>query len=182
MRRRASTVPRCGQATVDERRRARRAAHTARTSPAARRCSEMPAVAPAIGGKRCRERPEGGDERADQAVAREGRRALAVADDARQHRVLERQEHAHVAARRIERADKGDEQQRPEVGEPRRSRARSRPSAQRRRAAASGSGSGGRAGRRPASAGRNRTASPSQECPPAAGRSPAPADRAAAAG
>ena len=51
----------------------------------------------------------------DQRVAREHRRALPVVDDAREHRMLHGQEHADVAARRIERADDRDHEQRPQL-------------------------------------------------------------------
>ena len=51
---------------------------------------------------------------ADEAVAGEDRRARLVRGQLREQRVLERQEDADVAARGIERADEGDEQQRPE--------------------------------------------------------------------
>ena len=83
-----------------------------------------------------RQRADRADQRADEAVAREDRGALAVVDDVREHRLLERQEHADVAARWIERADDGDEQQRPEIGDDARSPSRSPPSARSPRAAA----------------------------------------------
>ena len=45
---------------------------------------------------------------ADQAIAREHSRAVAVGHVARQHGLLERHQHADVAARRIDGADEGD--------------------------------------------------------------------------
>ena len=61
------------------------------------------------------QRAGGSGQRADQAVAGEHGRALPIRDDAGQHRLLQRQEDADVAARRVERADDRDDQQRPEV-------------------------------------------------------------------
>ena len=65
-----------------------------------------------------RQRPEGAEEGADEAVAGEHRRALLVGDDMGNHRMFERQEEAHVAAGRVQRADKRDQQERPEVLDP----------------------------------------------------------------
>ena len=59
------------------------------------------------GGKRA-DRP---GERADEAVARERPGAPRRLDRPRQHRVLERDEHAGAAAGRIDRADEGDDQE-----------------------------------------------------------------------
>ena len=56
------------------------------------------------------ERAGGGRERADQAVARERARAVGVGDAARQHRVLERHQHAGVAGLRIDGADERHQQ------------------------------------------------------------------------
>ena len=51
------------------------------------------------------ERAGRGRQRADQAVAGEGARALLVGDAVRQHGVLQRHQHAEVAGRRIDGAD-----------------------------------------------------------------------------
>ena len=67
-------------------------------------------------------------ERADQAVAREGARALLVGDAVRQHGVLERHQHAEVAGRRIDRADERDERDEGDVLESSETRARCMPS------------------------------------------------------
>ena len=63
------------------------------------------------------QRADGGDERADQRVAGEQRGAHLVRPGPGQQRLLGRQEHADVAGRRVHRADEGDDDQRPEVGE-----------------------------------------------------------------
>ncbi len=54
------------------------------------------------------QRAEARDERADHAVAREQCRALLRVHGARQNGLLERQQHTHVARRRVERADERD--------------------------------------------------------------------------
>ena len=59
---------------------------------------------------RGRERAGSARERADQAVAGEGARAVAIGDALRQHGVLERHQHAEIAGRRIDRAEESDEQ------------------------------------------------------------------------
>ena len=56
-------------------------------------------------------------ERAHEAVAGEERGAIVAGDAACEQRMLERQKDAHVARGRIERADEGDDEQRPEVVE-----------------------------------------------------------------
>ncbi len=54
-------------------------------------------------------------ERADQAVAREGVRSRLVGHAVRQHGVLERDQHAEVAGRRIDGSDEGDQRNDGEV-------------------------------------------------------------------
>ena len=63
-----------------------------------------------------KERPRGGEQRTDDAVTREPRGAQAVRCELREQGVLEWQKDADVAARRVQRADDRDHQQRPEVG------------------------------------------------------------------
>ncbi|MDB5905736.1 MAG: hypothetical protein JWM26_4614 [Betaproteobacteria bacterium] len=68
-------------------------------------------------GRARQQRACGRDQRADEAVAREYRGALDVFGRPRNHRVLERKKNADPAARRIERADERDRQQRPEIAD-----------------------------------------------------------------
>ena len=56
-------------------------------------------------------------ERSHETITSKQRSAFAVARDARNQRMLERKEHAHVTARWIERPDEGDDQQRPEAAD-----------------------------------------------------------------
>lgn len=62
-----------------------------------------------------RERSEGSEEGSDEAVVGEHGCALLVRHNVGNHRVFERQEQAHVAAGRIERSHKSNQQQRPET-------------------------------------------------------------------
>ncbi len=67
------------------------------------------------------ERAHRGHQRADHAVAGKKIGALLIADGARQERLLGGEEDADITGRGVERADEGDQQQRPEVvdeGEP----------------------------------------------------------------
>jgi hypothetical protein len=57
---------------------------------------------------------DGGNERADEAVAREQRRSLLVRDGRRQECLFGGEEHADVAAARVERADETDQGEWPE--------------------------------------------------------------------
>ncbi len=61
-------------------------------------------------------RAERADQRPDQAVAGEQRGARTRARHAGEQRLLERGKYADIAGRGIERADEGDDQQRPEIG------------------------------------------------------------------
>ena len=58
---------------------------------------------------------DGAGERADEAVAGEERGAVAVGDGVREPRLLQRQEEADIAGGGVERADEGDQEQRPEA-------------------------------------------------------------------
>ena len=66
-------------------------------------------------GQRRRERARRGAERADQAVACKHLRAALVGRALRQHRVLERHQHAEIAAGRVDGADKGDQRNQDEM-------------------------------------------------------------------
>ena len=61
------------------------------------------------------QRATGAEERAHQAVAGKQIGAVVIADGAAQRRLLQWQEDADVARRRIECADEGDEHERPET-------------------------------------------------------------------
>lgn len=61
-------------------------------------------------------RPAGGGERPDEAEAREEPGAPPRLGRAGEQRLLERQEEADVARRRVDRSDRGDDEERPEPG------------------------------------------------------------------
>ena len=66
-------------------------------------------------GQRCGQRSDGGGQCADQAVAREHVGAVAVGGLLGQQRVLERHQHAEIAAGRVDASDESDQQNRHEA-------------------------------------------------------------------
>ena len=111
---RSRALPAAGQAPVQPPDRQRRAGHRRRTCARSAASRRDAGVLASQSGTAAASAPKAAHERAEQAVAGEQRGARVALRRLGQARMLQRQEHADVARTRIERADEGDEQQRPE--------------------------------------------------------------------